>query len=157
MTWYWNIFANCFFQNLVQRHYMSQSCRMHFLHRVCIGKLIDNFVWKEGKVVTVHITDLPKKWTEKIQHYFVENKWENIVLFSKNQAIAHTLIKNSSFLRAQNMLKFEFAAEAITIFIKNIKQELRAHMALVTRQEELRAKSSYGMSSNKIQRINGLI
>ena len=37
------------------------------------------------------------------------------------------------------------------------KQELRAHMALVTRQEELRAKSSYGMSSNKILRINRLI
>jgi len=31
-----------------------------------------------------------------------------------------------------------------------IKQELRAHMALVTRREELRAKRSYGMSSNKI-------
>jgi len=30
------------------------------------------------------------------------------------------------------------------------KQELRAHMALVTRREELRAKRSYGMSSNKI-------
>ena len=30
------------------------------------------------------------------------------------------------------------------------KQELRAHMALVTRREKLRAKRSYGMSSNKI-------
>ena len=30
------------------------------------------------------------------------------------------------------------------------KQELRARMALVTRREELRAKRSYGMSSNKI-------
>ena len=30
-------------------------------------------------------------------------------------------------------------------------------MALVTRQEELRAKSSYGMSSNKILRTNRLI
>ena len=39
----------------------------------------------------------------------------------------------------------------------SFKQELRAHMALVTRQEELRTKSSYGMSSNKILRINWLI
>ena len=38
-----------------------------------------------------------------------------------------------------------------------LKQELRAHLALVTRQEELGAKSSYGMSSNKILRINKLI
>jgi len=30
------------------------------------------------------------------------------------------------------------------------KQELRAHMALVTRRKELRARRSYGMSSNKI-------
>ena len=34
------------------------------------------------------------------------------------------------------------------------EQELIAHMVLVTRQEELRAKRSYGMSSNKILRIN---
>ena len=40
---------------------------------------------------------------------------------------------------------------------ENKKQELRAHMALVTRQEEPRAKSSYSMSSNKILRINRLI
>ena len=37
------------------------------------------------------------------------------------------------------------------------EQELRAQMTLVTRQEELRAKSSYGMSTNKILRINRLI
>ena len=30
------------------------------------------------------------------------------------------------------------------------EQEIGAHMALVTRQEELRAKRSYGMSSSKI-------
>ena len=42
--------------------------------------------------------------------------------------------------------------EGGTVFSSNIikKQELRAHMALVTRREELRAKRSYGMSSNKI-------
>ena len=38
-----------------------------------------------------------------------------------------------------------------------LKQELRAHMALVTRSEEPRAKSSYGMSSGKILRINKLL
>ena len=38
-----------------------------------------------------------------------------------------------------------------------IKQELRAHMALVTRQEELRAKSSYGMSSRFKTKIGGLM
>ena len=38
-----------------------------------------------------------------------------------------------------------------------IQQELRAHMALVTRPEGPRAKSSYGMSSNKIIRINRLV
>ena len=43
------------------------------------------------------------------------------------------------------------------VFFSQLKQELRAHMALVTRQEELRAKSSYDMSSNKILRINRLI
>ena len=37
------------------------------------------------------------------------------------------------------------------------KIELRAHMALVTRQEELRTKTSYGISSRKILRINRLI
>ena len=37
------------------------------------------------------------------------------------------------------------------------QQEVRVHMAFVARQEELRAKSSYGMSSNKILRINRLI
>ena len=37
------------------------------------------------------------------------------------------------------------------------KQELRAHMALVTRPEEPRAKNSYGMSSSKILRINRLL
>ena len=31
-----------------------------------------------------------------------------------------------------------------------IQQELRAHMALVTRPKEPRAKRSYGMSSSKI-------
>ena len=36
------------------------------------------------------------------------------------------------------------------------KQELRAHMALVTRSEEPRAKSSYDMSTDKILRINSL-
>ena len=37
------------------------------------------------------------------------------------------------------------------------EQELRAHMALVTRSEEQRAMSSYGMSSSKIPRINRLL
>jgi len=36
-------------------------------------------------------------------------------------------------------------------------KKTRALMALVTRQEQLRAKSSYGMSSNKILRIKRLI
>ena len=40
---------------------------------------------------------------------------------------------------------------------RKYEHKLRAHMALVTRQEELRAKSSYGMSSNKILRINRMI
>ena len=40
---------------------------------------------------------------------------------------------------------------------QHLRQELRVHMALVTRPEELRAKSSYRMSSNKILRINRLI
>ena len=38
-----------------------------------------------------------------------------------------------------------------------LKQELRAHMALVTKQEELQAKRSFGISYNKILRINRLI
>ena len=37
------------------------------------------------------------------------------------------------------------------------EQELRAHMPLVTRSEEPRAKSSYGVSSRKILRINTLL
>jgi len=37
------------------------------------------------------------------------------------------------------------------------KQEIRAHMALLTRSEEIRAKSSYSMSSSKILKINRLI
>ena len=40
---------------------------------------------------------------------------------------------------------------------KKITKELRTHMALVTRPEDLRTKSSNGMSSNKIIRINRLI
>ena len=38
------------------------------------------------------------------------------------QPITCTLIENSSFLRAQKVLKFEFAIEAIIIFVKNIKK-----------------------------------
>ena len=40
---------------------------------------------------------------------------------------------------------------------ENNEQELRAHMAIVTRPEEPKAKSSYGMSSSKILRISRLI
>ena len=39
----------------------------------------------------------------------------------------------------------------------NTEQELRSHMALVMKPEEPRAKSSDGMSSSKILRINGFI
>ena len=48
--------------------------------------------------------------------------------------------------KGKNMLKMKESHIRKMI----IKQELRAHMALVTRREELRAKRSYGMSSNKI-------
>ena len=42
-------------------------------------------------------------------------------------------------------------------FLALLKRELRAHMALVTRSEEPRAKSSYVMSSSRILRINRLL
>ena len=42
------------------------------------------------------------------------------------------------------------------LFFKK-KQELRPHMAPMMRLEEPRAKSSYGLSSSKILRINRLI
>ena len=58
-----------------------------------------------------------------------------------------------------NILVKPTISDRIFFIDENCKetQELRAHMALVTRQEELRAKSSYGMSSNKILRFNRLI
>ena len=39
----------------------------------------------------------------------------------------------------------------------SLKQELRVHMALVTRSEEPGAKSSYGMRFSKILRINSAL
>ena len=43
------------------------------------------------------------------------------------------------------------------LYVLLLKQELRAHMALVTRSEEPRAHSKIQMSSSKIQRIDRLI
>ena len=47
--------------------------------------------------------------------------------------------------------------DPIAIMNKRQQQELRAHMALGARLQEQRAKSSYGMSSGKILRINRFI
>ena len=35
----------------------------------------------------------------------------------------HTLIENLSFLRAQEVLKYEFEIEAIIMFVKNVKKD----------------------------------
>ena len=59
-----------------------------------------------------------------MQYYFVEK-----------QPITHTLIENLSFLRAQKGLKFEFAIEAITIFIKSIKKALGGMFTLLVSQQ----------------------
>ena len=66
---------------------------------------------------------------------------------------------NSHFFYISQFLTpgLEVDVKLFPIQVLFLEQELRAHMALVTRQEELRAKSSYGMSSNKILRIDRLI
>ena len=60
--------------------------------------------------------------------------WENTALFSQKQPINHTLIENLSFLRALKLLKFEFAIEAIIIFVKNKKRALSGMFTLLVSQ-----------------------
>ena len=45
--------------------------------------------------------------------------------------ITHTLIENFSFLRAQKVLKFEFAVEAIINFVKNMKKDIEWHVHFI--------------------------
>ena len=48
--------------------------------------------------------------------------------------ISHILVENLSFLRALKVLKFEFAVEAIIVFVKNIKKALSAIFTLLAIQ-----------------------
>jgi len=58
--------------------------------------------------------------------------------------------KVGQILKDVTILKKKLFLHVYAVQKKKKKQELRAHMALVTRQEELRAKRSYSMSFNKI-------
>ena len=43
----------------------------------------------------------------------------------------HTLIENSSFLRAQEVLKFEFEIEAIIMFVKNVQRDIEWYVHFI--------------------------
>ena len=53
------------------------------------------------------------------------------ILFCQKQLITHTFIENLSFLRAQKVLKFEFAIEVIVIFVKSIKKGIKWYVHFI--------------------------
>ena len=96
------------------------------------------------------------------------NGTQRITLGNRNQKLKNEIfIKLTKFKKytfytnfgCAELINFDLTSSEVTgvrpvlIFLKgrhNTKQELRAPMALVMSHEELRAKRSYGMSSNKI-------
>ena len=54
-----------------------------------------------------------------------------MALRKHKQVITHTFMENLSLLQAQKLLKFEFAVEAMIIFVKNIKKGIKWYVHFV--------------------------